>query len=273
MDPDQEQLKTMLIKAFDMVSEGYDGTALRFFPESSRHIVELLGLSGRERMLDIATGTGHAALALAAAFPQGYATGVDFSPGMLAQARQKAESLGIRNVEFLERDMRDLDFPKNHFDAAICSFGIFFVDEMDEQLTRIVSVVKPGGRIAITTFTEDSFQPLADLMHNRIQHFGVKETDQARTQLTTENDCRNLFKGAGIENIAIETRDQGYFLKDASEWWQVVWNAGYRRLMNQLSAKDLEQFKREHLQEVKELQTPDGIWLNIGVIYTTGTKP
>lgn len=269
----QKQIKAMLIKAFDMVAPGYDHEALRFFPESALHLAQLVGLSGRERVLDVATGTGHAALAIASTLLDGHVTAVDFSGGMLARAREKAASLGLTNIEFLERDMRNLDFSDGQFDAAICSFGIFFVDDMDAQLARIVSVVKPGGLIGITTFTEESFRPLADLMRERIQLFGVTDGPQSRIQLATESDCRTLFETAGIENITIETRDQGYYLKDENEWWQVIWNAGYRRLVNRLSAEDLERFKREHLREIKALRTADGVWLNIGVIYATGNKP
>jgi hypothetical protein len=53
----------------------------------------------------------------------------------------------------------------------------------------------------------------------------------------------------------------------------VVWNGGFRRLVAQLSANDREHFKQEHLAEIAALGTDKGIWLDVGVLYTIGTKP
>ncbi len=154
---DEQQGKTVLRETFNTISGGYDNKAMRFFPESARHLAALLGLNGNERVLDVATGTGHAALALAAHVPQGRVTGVDFSSGMLEQARKKAASLNVRNVEFLERDMQDMGFTARTFDVAVCAFGIFFADDMDSTLMHIAGTVRPGGRIAITAFQENYF--------------------------------------------------------------------------------------------------------------------
>ena len=57
---DEQQRKTMLKETFNTVSEGYDKKALRFFPDSARHMAALLGLRGDERVLDVACGTGNA---------------------------------------------------------------------------------------------------------------------------------------------------------------------------------------------------------------------
>jgi ubiquinone/menaquinone biosynthesis C-methylase UbiE len=175
---DEQQRTTMLKETFNTVSAGYDNKALRFFPESARHLAASLVLKGNEQVLDVATGTGHAALALAARVPQGRVTAVDFSPGMLDQARNKAASMNIRNVEFLERDMQSLGFSANRFDAAVCAFGIFFADNMDPTLTHIAETVRPGGQVAISGFQENYFQPLKDLMVNRLAGFGVQPPSQ-----------------------------------------------------------------------------------------------
>jgi len=269
----EDQRKATLKETFDIVSEGYDGKALRFFPDSAKHLATCLNLSGVERVLDVATGTGHAALSVAAHVPQGQVTGVDFSTGMLDQARRKAALLNVRNVEFLERDMQALGFPAGHFDAAVCAFGIFFVDDMDAQLSHIVDAVRPGGQVAITGFQEDYFHPLVDLMFDRLVDYGIQKQSQDWKRIATEAGCRGLFGQAGLQNIQVEQKNVGYYLDSADEWWDVIWNAGFRRLVNQLSAEDQEQFRREHLQEVDALRTKDGIWLDVGVLFTIGIKP
>ena len=133
---DEQQRKAALKETFDTVSGGYDGVALRFFSQSAQSMVSLLDLRGDEHALDVACGTGHASLAVARMLPNGRVTGVDFSAGMLDQARSKAALRGIGNIEFLERDMTALGFPAESFDVALCAFGIFFVDDMAERNAR-----------------------------------------------------------------------------------------------------------------------------------------
>jgi ubiquinone/menaquinone biosynthesis C-methylase UbiE len=269
---DEHQRKTLLRETFDTVSAGYDSKALRFFPESAKHLAADLGLKGDEQVLDVATGTGHAALALAACVPRGRVTGVDFSSGMLDRARTKAASLNVRNVEFLERDMQNLGFAAHAFDAAVCAFGIFFVEDMDSTLAQIAGAVKPGGQVAVTAFQENYFHPLKDLMVNRLAGYGVQQPPQTWKRIATEAGCKELFMKAGLRHVRVEQRNMGYFLDNAEEWWDVVWNAGFRRMVGQLSSSDQARFRQEHMQEVAALAIEDGIWLDVGVLFTFGTK-
>jgi ubiquinone/menaquinone biosynthesis C-methylase UbiE len=232
-----------------------------------------LGLRGDEHVLDVACGTGHASLAIAKKMKTGRITAVDFSPGMLVQARKKAAALNVNNIDFLERDMQNLDFPAGFFDVAVCAFGIFFVEDMDTQLSHIASAVKPGGRVLISNFLENYFHPLKDLMAKRLEAYGVKMPPQTWKRIANESGCRQLFEKAGLTDIRVEQKNVGYYLDDADQWWDIVWNAGYRRMVSQLSSNDQARFKQEHLAEIAARGTEKGIWLDVGVLYTIGTKP
>lgn len=264
---------THLKKTFDTVSKGYDGHALRFFPKSAEHLAAFLNLEGNETVMDIATGTGHAALAIARYLPLGRVVGIDFSEGMLDEARKKATARSIDNIEFIEGDMRFLNLPNDYFDIAVCSFGIFFVDDMKSQLIRIASLVKPGGTVAISSFQDGYFAPMSDMMFDRLADYGIEKTPQTWKNIATEEGCRCLFEGARLQKIRVEKLNVGYYLNSAEEWWYVLWNGGYRRLLSQLPPVVLEKFKKEHLREIEALRTRDGIWLDVGVIFTAGEKP
>ncbi len=267
-----QQRRAILKETFDTVSSGYDNAALRFFPLSAGHMAGLFELLGNEHVLDVACGTGHASLAVARLLPHGRVTAVDFSRGMLEQARKKAALSGLDNIEFLERDMQNLGFPDGHFDAALCAFGIFFVEDMDTQLSHIAAAVKPGGRIMISNFEENYFHPLKDLMAGRLVRHGVQLPPQTWRRIASEAGCRGLFEKSGLDDIRVEKKNVGYYLESADQWWDVVWNAGFRRMVSQLSPGDQERFKRAHLAEVESQRTDKGIWLDVGVLYTVGTK-
>lgn len=268
----EDQIIALVKETFDEVSPEYDNKALRFFSEAAKHLTTFLDLRGDEQVIDVATGTGNAALIIASALPAGRVTGVDFSTGMLNQARNKASSMCLENIEFIEQDMRTIGFSPNCFDIAICSFGIFFVNDMKSQLLRITSVVKPGGRVAITSFAETQFHPLREMMCDRLSAYGINQFPQAWKSVASDTGCRNLFELANLKDIRIESKNVGYYLNTSEDWWDIIWNAGFRRLVNQLSTDDLKRFKQEHLKEVDSLKTEYGIWLNAPVLFTIGTK-
>jgi ubiquinone/menaquinone biosynthesis C-methylase UbiE len=83
----------------------------------AHRLVEYGQVDSGQHILDIATGTGHVAIAAAQLVgSEGRVIGIDISTGMLAQARQKAERLNLSNVEFQLADAEALDFPANSFD-------------------------------------------------------------------------------------------------------------------------------------------------------------
>ena len=270
---DIKDRKTLLKNTFDTISEGYDNHALRFFSESAKHLVSYLNLEGDEHVLDVATGTGIVVLTLAKHLPSGRITGIDFSEGMLSQARAKQRKSNIHNAEFLKMDMEAIEYPKNHFDAAVCAFGLFYVEDMQGQLSHISDKVKPGGKILITSFQEKSFLPLVEMFLDRIQKYGIETPVVPWEHLETEDVCTSLFKTVGLKDVNCRQKDISYYLRNADEWWDIVWNGGYRRFVNQLSPNDMKRFKDEHLKEVKELSSDNGIRLQVIILYTAGTKP
>ncbi|TAL15666.1 methyltransferase domain-containing protein [bacterium] len=272
-DPASEkEVKEKLRETFDDVAEGYDNPALRYFSESAKYIPEFMDLDGNENVLDVATGTGNAAIALAGALPGGHVTGIDFSEGMLARAKAKIRDRGLRNITLIPMDMQALYFPDCFFDAAVFSFSIFFVEDMEQLLCHILSKVKPGGKVIVTNFCEGTFSPLVDMFSERIGKYGV-ETPSALRRLSTPEECISLFENAGLADIRVDVKDLGYHLADAGQWWDVVWNAGLRRLLKELTPDDLEEFKKEHLKEIQELSTGEGIWLDVKVSYAIGKRP
>lgn len=268
----KQDRKVMIQATFNTVAEGYDNHALRYFADSAKQLTAYLNLRGDETLLDVATGTGSNALLLAQHLPSGHVTGIDFSTGMLQQASAKAELAAIHNVDFIEMDMQQLSFSDDKFDVATCAFGIFFVEDMEGQLKHIVSKVKAGGKIAITCFYDNAFLPLIDLFFQRIAQFGIEKPPLAWKRISTEEKLGALFQSANLTEIKVQRKNLGYYLSGADEWWDLIWYAGFRALVNQLSPQQMEKFKAEHLAEIQKLATAEGIWLDVEVLYAVGIK-
>jgi len=267
---DDAQRKAQIKKTFDTVAEGYGSRGMQFFHNAASHLPGIFQLRGDEHLLDVATGTGIAACALAPHLPRGKVTGIDLSEGMLAQARANAAAKGLENIETHAMDMQDIGFDDAHFDAANCSFGIFFLPDMRGLLRHIAAKVKPGGRVVASSFYDDAFQPNVDLFLERIQRYGVTPPELTWRAISTEEKFHTLYADAGLGDIRVTRRDIGYFLADAEEWWRIIWYAGFRGLVAQLSDHDLTRFKQEHLAEVAALQTSQGIPLRVSALFASG---
>jgi ubiquinone/menaquinone biosynthesis C-methylase UbiE len=106
------------------------------------------------RVLDVATGSGNAAIAAARLGCE--AVGVDYVPSLLARGRLRAEAEGL-DVELLEGDAENLPFPDASFDAVTSVFGCMFAPDHARAAAELLRVCRPGGTIALASWTPDSF--------------------------------------------------------------------------------------------------------------------
>jgi ubiquinone/menaquinone biosynthesis C-methylase UbiE len=267
---DDAQRKAQIRKTFDTVAEGYGSAGMGFFHNAAAQLPRLFRLKGDEHLLDVATGTGIAAAALAAQLPRGGVTGIDFSEGMLSQARARAQKMGLGNIDLHTMDMQVIEFEDAQFDAANCSFGLFFVPDMSGLLKHIVSKVKQGGQVVTCSFYEGSFEPNLSLFLERIQRFGIEPPPFSWKRLCTEDHYHDLYADAGLQEVQTARYPVGYLLDQVDLWWNVIWYAGFRGLVAQLQPEQLIRFKREHLAEISALDNGDGIPLNITALFASG---
>ena len=269
---EQEGRTEFIRQVFNTVSEQYGQGELRFFDNAARQLPGLLDLKGDENLLDISTGTGLASTLLAGFLPDGQVTGIDLSEGMLEKAHSRANNLGLSNIDFQQMDMTQMDLPENHFDVINASFGVFFVEDIEQLVQHVSTRLKPGGRFITTHFAKGSMAPMQDLIMDRLQQYGVEVPKVSWSQLDTEASNRELYETAGFKNITHSRNQVGYHFKDAEGWWEVVWWAGYRGFVNQIPEERAQQFKQEHLDEINALADEDGIFFNVDVIHTIGEK-
>ena len=167
-------------------------------------------------------------------------------------------------------DAESLEFKSRYFDYVTCSFGIFFLPDMDNGLRVIRQQLREGGRFIMTSFLEGMQEPLTTLFLDRIQTYGLEPPPLSWKRLDNPDKSMTMLRDTGFKNIQTHEEQMGYHLPDAQAWWRVLWNSGYRGLLMQLSEDDLECFRYEHLREVADTSNEQGIWMNIDVLFTLG---
>ncbi|MEU8612342.1 class I SAM-dependent methyltransferase [Actinoplanes sp. NPDC048791] len=124
------------------------------FPITAELLCEAVDLRAGERVLDVACGSGNAALAAARRFCQ--VTGIDYVPALLDRARLRATAEGLEST-FQEADAEDLPFPDGCFDAVLSTCGAMFAPDQERTAGELLRVCRPGGRIGMVNWTPDSY--------------------------------------------------------------------------------------------------------------------
>jgi len=106
------------------------------------------------RVLDVATGSGNAAIA--AARQGADVVGIDYVPSLLARGRRRIEAEGLK-ASLIEGDAEAIPVPSASFDAVLSVFGAMFAPDHEQAAAELTRVVRPGGRIGLATWTPDGF--------------------------------------------------------------------------------------------------------------------
>ncbi len=115
-------------------------------------LCDSIPLHAGERVLDVATGSGNAALS--AARRGGKVTGIDWVPALLERARERAAAERLK-IEFREGDAEAIPFEDESFDVVLSTFGAMFAHP-GPVVSEMLRVCRPGGKIAMANWTPDS---------------------------------------------------------------------------------------------------------------------
>lgn len=267
--------KRRIAHVYNLAAPGYDKPAVQFFQRAAARLVAGIPLQPGQRVLDIATGTGAALLSAARVVgPQGRVIGIDIAAEMLAQAAASVAEAELNHVELRLGDAEALAFGAGEFDAVLCASSIFFLPNMAGALREWGRVTRPGGWVAFSGYGASAFQPLSDMFEARLRQFGVTFPKPRRPfgwqRLSEKDQYYQIMDEAGLVHCCVGLVQVGYYLRNVNEWWDIVWNSGFRGPVSQLGPEALAAFKAEHLADVSALATENGIWLDVPVILARG---
>lgn len=140
----------------------------------SAKIVELASLGPGGSALDVGGGYGEPSLTAAKAVgPTGRVVCTDLSAEMLAVGRSRAQEAGLENIEFVECEASQLDFPAQSFDAVISRFSLMFLPDLAGMLSRFHEFLKVRGRLAAAVWSEQQKVGLATGFTVILQEVGM----------------------------------------------------------------------------------------------------
>jgi ubiquinone/menaquinone biosynthesis C-methylase UbiE len=114
-----------------------------------KDLVDRVGVSPGEKVLDVACGTGNASIPAAVA--GGEVTGLDITPELFEDARRRAGEAGVE-LELVEGDAEELPFDDGSFDVVLSTFGCMFAPDQPRTASEIARVLRPGGRLGIAAW-------------------------------------------------------------------------------------------------------------------------
>jgi ubiquinone/menaquinone biosynthesis C-methylase UbiE len=117
-------------------------------------VVERAGIRAGSDVLDVAAGTGNAAIVAAAAGAHVIAT--DRTPELFVEGRRRAQRAGV-HLEWLAADAEDLTFEEERFDYVLSSLGVQFAPRHEVVASEIVRVCRPGGTIALGNWAAEGY--------------------------------------------------------------------------------------------------------------------
>lgn len=262
-----------IARVFDTVASGYNNEPLRYFAFAAERMVETLRPQRGWQLLDICTGTGHAALAAAQLIvPDGRVQAIDVSANMLDVALERFRHAHLDNIDLHEMDAMQLEFRKDDFDAAMCGFGLFFMPDMHAALLHWQTVLKPAAPLIFSSFGARAFSPYLEDFMQRAGDAGAEVAEELPWP-ASEAACTTLLEQAGYTDVRAANHNFGYQLRNVDEWWEIICNTAMRGMLMQLPADRLADLRASHLEFVATQAGDEGLWLEVPVIFALGYSP
>jgi len=258
---------------YNSAADFYDASPLSFWDYFGRRTIELASLSSGSRVLDVCCGAGASALPAAGAVgPTGNVIGVDLATQLLESVRTKAIQRGLGNIEFEVGDMLSLRFSVASFDAAVCVFGIFFVPDMANAVSELWRRVRPGGKLAVTTWGPKFCEPANTAFWSSIKDIrpdlykGFNPWDR----INDPAGLRKILDEGGVASPNIIAENRLHPIKSPEDWWTIVLGSGYRGTVEQLNLAERQKVKKTNLAFIHD-ENVSAVETN--VLYALATKP
>lgn len=188
MEPANKTKSEAVRETYDRLAPAYDRRWRPYIDATLRAVVDALPCQGHEHLLDVACGTGELERMLLARWPKLRITGVDLSPRMLEQARQK---LAGATVTWLVGDAASLRLPEASFDLVICANSFHYFTRPREALREMHRVMRPAGTLLLVDWCDD-------YLACKLCSLWLRWTDPAFVQTYSLRRCQQMLTEEGL---------------------------------------------------------------------------
>ncbi len=273
----ERQARRVNVEEYDRVSKVWDRSFVPATDAIRLRILDAACLRPGDRVLDIGTGTGAAALLTARRVGEtGHVLGIDRSPAMLAKARAKAARSGLANVTFRHMDGTALRLPDASFDVILSSFGTPEGPVDGEAVFRDwLRVLRPGGR---TSFAENpGLHSSFDVLRRIVERYKVENpgaglaarrrlSERMREALrharTIDGDeperVVRLLRTAGFRNVRVTRMRSTALWPSARQAVRLFLDWGVNVEYAEMAPEAQALLRRDLLRAVQRYETPNG---------------
>lgn len=257
-------------------AERYDRNCDHQF-QKGHVLIEMMGIKKGDFVLDVGCGTGRQALNVAGIIgPAGKLTGIDPSSYRIELARKKFEGDSSGNVRFLVRQAENLqDIPDNSINHAYFCSSFHWVDDKKTALNEIFRVLRPGGKVGMTTLDRNSPNTMKALIDPILAKFGIERRHEWHRGMkkVTSPELHDLLSGAGFTSISIEPRAVPRKYNSPEEFLQHPEEKDSSRgILRDISNETLEKLRQEITEEFRKAQTPEDIGFGNITLFAIATK-
>lgn len=182
---------------FSRTAESYVSSFSHRGGDDLQRLIEIGEWESGQQALDIATGGGHTALAVAPHVAE--VTVTDLTPRILEKAREYILSQGVTNVRFEVADAEQLPFPAESFERVTCRIAAHHFPNMAQSVYEVARVLKPGGLFLLIDCMAPG-DPILDAFDNRME----KWRDASHGRSCTPEEWQQFFAEAGLRIEHIE---------------------------------------------------------------------
>jgi ubiquinone/menaquinone biosynthesis C-methylase UbiE len=197
----------------DVWSTGdYPDVCDRMIPGLGARLVELADVHAGDEVLDVAAGSGNAALPAAKAGAT--VTALDITPSLLEIGSQRASAAGL-DIDWVHGDARALPFAEARFDRVLSCVGVQFCVDHYAVASEIARVCRPGGRIALIAWTAEGF--IGQVLAAVAKATGGAPSPRSPLDWGCEDKVRELL-GEHVTNIAFHREHVEMPAESPSGW-------------------------------------------------------
>jgi SAM-dependent methyltransferase len=260
-------------RVYGAAADHFTGRALAFWNHYGEETVRRARVGEGDRVLDLCCGAGASVVPAAHAVgPSGTVVGVDIADPLLALARQRLAREGLTNTELVRSDATATGFADGSFDAVVCVFGVFFVADMPAFVREMWRMVRPGGRLAVTTWGPGWLEPASTVFWDSVREVRpeLHKAFNPWDEITSPAALTALLAKGGVADAVVVPVPARQDLDHPEDFWEIVLGSGLRGTVDALDDAQRTAVRAAVVDALRASHVTD---VGIDAVIATATKP